>query len=306
MSQETLKKQEWALDSYLIDDAYTDFFLSRQAKLCSPGTLRFYQFTAGKFVEWLKSIGVNSPDEIASRHVRVYLAELDNRKLSDSYIHGHARAIRTLLRFLHAEKYITNPITFDMPNIAKKRLPVLSVDELKQVLEACKTIRDKAVVLLLADTGVRRLEACTLNWGDIDIASGLVRIYRGKGGKDRSVVIGVTTRRVLLAYRRTVKHDGNDPLLQTIRHTRLTPMGLRSVLQRISKRTQIHFTPHALRRTFATLSLRAGMNLLELQALLGHSSLDMTKRYVDMLEDDLLAAHREHGPIDRFISKKHK
>jgi len=193
-----------------------------------------------------------------------------------------------------------------MPNIAKKRLPVLSVDELKQVLEACKTIRDKTVVLLLADTGVRRMEACTLNWGDIDIASGLVRIYRGKVGKARSVVIGVTTRRVLLAYRRTVKHDGNDPLLQTISHTRLTPMGLRSVLQRISKRTQIHFTPHALRRTFATLSLRAGMNLLELQALLGHSSLDMTKRYVDMLEDDLLAAHREHGPIDRFISKKHK
>ena len=110
MSHETLKKQEWALDSYLIDDAYTDFFLSRQAKLCSPGTLRFYQFTAGKFVEWLKLIGVNSPDEIASRHVRVYLAELDNRKLSDSYIHGHARAIRTLLRFLHAEKYIANPI----------------------------------------------------------------------------------------------------------------------------------------------------------------------------------------------------
>jgi len=66
-----------------------------------------------------------------------------------------------------------------MPNIAKKRLPVLSADELKQVLEACKTIRDKAVVLLLADTGIRRLEACTLNWEDIDIASGLVRIYRG-------------------------------------------------------------------------------------------------------------------------------
>jgi len=45
------------------------------------------------------------------------------------------------------------------------------------------------------------------------------------------------------------------------------------------------------------------MDLLELQALMGHASLDMTKRYIEILEDDLIKAHREYGPIDRYISK---
>jgi len=72
---------------------------------------------------------------------------------------------------------------------------------------------------------------------------------------------------------------------------------------RISECTGLKVTPHALRRTFATLFRRAGMDLLELQALMGHASLDMTKRYIEILEDDLIKAHREYGPIDRYISK---
>ena len=71
---------------------------------------------------------------------------------------------------------------------------------------------------------------------------------------------------------------------------------------RISERAGIKVTPHALRRTFATLSRRSGMDLLELQALMGHASLEMTKRYIEMLEDDLIEAHRKHGPIDRYLN----
>ena len=304
MSQKTLQKTEWALASIFLDDAYTDFILSRQAMLCKPSTIRFYGFTAGKFVQWLKENGVNAPEEITARHIRAYLAELDGKGLSDSYIHGHARAIRTLVRFLHKEKYIPEIISFDMPAIDKKRLLVLSADELQRVIKACNTPRDKAIVLLIADSGIRRAEACTLNWGDIDIATGLVKIAKGKGGKYRSVVIGATTRRALLAYRRTINHREDAPLIQTNKGTRLTPGGLRSAFLRIEQRAGVRVTPHALRRTFATLSRRAGMDLLELQALMGHASLDMTKRYIEMLEDDLLEAHREHGPIDKYLANK--
>jgi site-specific recombinase XerD len=150
------------LASIFLDDAYTDFILSRQAMLCKPTTLRFYRFTAGKFVEWLKANSVNAPDEIAARHVRAYLAELDGNGLSDSYIHGHARAIRTLIRFLHKEKYIPELITFEMPSIDKKRLLVLSADDLQRVIKVCHTPRDKAVILLIADSGIRRAEVCAL------------------------------------------------------------------------------------------------------------------------------------------------
>ncbi len=302
MSQKMLQTTKWALASIFLDDAYTDFILSRQAMLCKPSTLRFYSFTAGKFIAWLKENGINEPIDIQSRHVRAYLAELDSKGLSDSYIHGHARAIRTFTRFLHKEKYITEIPTFEMPTIGKKRLLVLSAEELQQVVKACRNPRDKAIVLLIADCGIRRAEACALNWGDVEIPSGIVRIMTGKGGKYRSVVIGATTRRAILSYRRIVKHNQDTPLIQTKAGTRLTPGGLRSAFMRISERAGIKVTPHALRRTFATLSRRSGMDLLELQALMGHASLEMTKRYIEMLEDDLIEAHRKHGPIDRYLN----
>jgi len=56
-----------------------------------------------------------------------------------------------------------------------------------------------------------------------------------------------------------------------------------------------------LRRTFATLSLRAGMDVFQLQALMGHSSLEMTRRYVSLLDEDLIKAHKKHGPIDHLF-----
>jgi len=303
MYQQTQLQLNWALETVHLDDAYTDFILSRQAMLCTPGTLRWYGFTAGKFIKWLKENGVNKPEEISARYVRAYLTKLHSIGLCSSTIHGHARAVRTLVRFLHQEKYIPDPIVFDMPALEKKRLLVLSPIEVQRVLSACLTLRDKMVILLLADSGIRRAEACALNWGDVDIETGLIRVLRGKGGKYRKVAIGVSTRQVLLVYQKTVCHYDNDPLIQTMTGTRLTLSGMQSAFMRISERAGVKVTPHALRRTFATLSRRGGMDLLELQALMGHASLDMTKHYIQMLDEDLLEAHRNHGPIDRYLSE---
>jgi site-specific recombinase XerD len=155
----------------------------------------------------------------------------------------------------------------------------------------------------MVDTGLRRAEVCALNWDDLDISSGLVRVVRGKGGKARSVVVGAITRRALLGYRRSLTSTPASPVFQTQGGKRLTANGLRSLLLRLGQRAGVQVTPHALRRTFATMSLRAGMNLLHLQGLLGHSTIEMTRRYVQMLDDDLLEAHREHGPIDFLLHK---
>lgn len=295
------QKQEWAVASYALHDAYTDFILSRQAMLCSPQTIRFYHFTAGKFVQYLEESGITTPSETSARHIRAYLSLLTERSLSDSYIHGHARAIRTLVRFWNSEKYIPDLISFEMPKVAKKRLLVLSIEDIQKALSATNKLRDKALILLMVDTGLRRAEVCSLTWGDVNIASGLIQVVRGKGGKARSVVIGVRTRRVLLAYRREVEHSVTDPLIQTKQGNRLSHSGLRSALLRIGQRANIHITPHALRRTFATLSLKAGMNLIQLQAILGHSSLEMTRQYIQLLDEDLLEAHQHHGPVDSFF-----
>ena len=99
----------------------------------------------------------------------------------------------------------------------------------------------------------------------------------------------------------------NDaPLIQTRNGGRFTGDGLLRLFRRLSKKSGIHISPHALRRTFVILSLRAGMGVLHLQALLGHSSLDMVRYYAQMVEADLLEVHKIHSPIDnlsRFTKK---
>jgi integrase/recombinase XerD len=282
-------------------DAFLDFMLSREAMLCTRRTIEFYQFTLGKVLDLFESKEIFLCDEITRRDVRAYLTEMRKRELSDSYIHSHARAIRTFTRFLHNEGYIAEKIMFEMPKVANKRLPILTPDELKRVINACNTPRDKALIMLMVDTGLRRAEVCDFNWGDLEIRSGLVRVRRGKGRKARSVVVGVSTRRALLAYRRSISHGDIAPLFQTKSKTRLTHSGLRSALLRIGKLAGVHLSPHKLRRCFATFSLRSGMNPLHLQGLLGHSSLEMVRQYILMIDEDLIEAHKEFGPIDRFL-----
>lgn len=301
MSVKTRIKAAWNLASVALADAYTDFTLSRQAMNCTESTMLFYQFTIGTFVLQLAADGVTDPREVTARHVRQYLAGLISRGQKDTTVHAHARAIRTLLRFWHAEKYMPELITFDMPRLEKKRLPVLTAEQLQKVIKVCN-IRDKAIVLFMVDSGCRRMETIKLNWADVDMQSGRVSVRLGKGKKDRTAVIGAKTRRAILAYRRTLV-DRDGPLFQTDEGTRFSGNGLMMMFRRLSKKSGILVTAHALRRTFTILSLRAGMRPLHLQNLGGWSSLDMVEHYAQMVDDDLLSEHAAHSPIDKFVAK---
>ncbi len=265
---------------------------------CTPATISFYRYTAGVFLSWCEAQGITEPGSVTARYVRHYLAGMADK--ADRTRHAHARAIRTLLRFWHAEKYIPETVTFEMPKIARKRLPRLTAEQLQQIVKACN-VRDKAIVLFMADSGLRRSEVCALSWSDVDIQTGAVMVRRGKGGKARLSRIGATTRRSLLAYRRIISNVGNNsPLFQTKTGARLTGNGLRQIYRRISERTGIHVTSHAMRRTWALLSLRAGMDAIHLQMLGGWAGLDMVAHYASLEDEDLLQAHRDHSPVDNL------
>lgn len=79
------------------------------------------------------------------------------------------------------------------------------------------------------------------------------------------------------------------------------PQGIRQVLRRFSWKTGIRVSCHDFLRFFAAASLRAWMNPIHVQSLLGHTSLEMTRRYLSVIEDDLHQAHEQHGPVDRFL-----
>jgi site-specific recombinase XerD len=301
MSPKKATAVKWALDSVQLLDAWTDFILSRQASGCAENTIKFYQYTAGLFVRWLEGQGVSTAAEVGARHVRSYLAELAGRGKSDGTLADHARGIRVCVRFWLQEGYLPAAITFQIPKVAKKRLPTLDADNLARVLTACDNPRDRALIMLMADSGLRRAEVIALNWGDVDIQNGLVTVRHGKGDKPRSAVIGANTRRALLAYRRTLEdHTDGAPIFQPRQGGRFRPDGIKQVFYKLRKRSGVNVTPHAMRRTFAILSLRAGMDPLHLQALGGWEGLEMVKHYAQMIDEDLLQAHKAHSPIDNL------
>jgi len=284
--------------------AFDTFILSRKAMRCSPATIIFYQYMVHPFLIWAEDqFNISKPFQINNNIVRAYLADLSNRSKSDWTVNDHARAIRTMLRFWYAEGTIPQLVKFQMPRIRRKKMSVLSRDELFKLIQECKTPRDKALILFLADSGLRRAELIAFNWGDLNLEKGICKVNSGKGGKSRIAVIGQITRQAIIDYRRTLANSRNlDPLIQTENGSRFTNDGLRQVFRRLSKRTGLNVTPHTLRRTFVKLSLRSKMDPLHLKDLLGHSSLDMVLYYAgEFDEEELIEAYNGHSPIENLI-----
>ncbi len=269
-------------------DALLDFYLAKRATLAAPRTMEFYERTAGEFARWVE-VG---PEGITARHFRTYLAMVRDRGVSEATVRLHAQGVRTFCRFCMRE-WGTASFAFDMPRPERKRMRIPTLDELQTLLEACTSHRDRCLILVMADTGARLNEVAALTWDDVDLASGLVHIDRGKGRRARSVVVGIQTRRALIRLKREGELWGG-----------LSRDGIRHVFRRLYKRTGLKFSPHDMRRFFATASLRAGMSPLHVQALLGHSSLEMTRRYIQLVDDDLLKAHAEHGPLDTLAHQQ--
>ena len=99
----------------------------------------------------------------------------------------HAVGIRAFVRFLHAEEYVEKQIQITMSRVEVKPMRVLSEEDLGGMLKACRRPRDKALLLLMVDTGLRRTEVLFLDWIDVDIASGVVNVRRTKNKRARSV-----------------------------------------------------------------------------------------------------------------------
>jgi len=284
-----------------LQEALEDFYLSRRGTRCTPSTLQHYRYSAGIFVTWLQARGVTDPKDVRASHVYEWLAQ-DADRLKDTALHARARGVKTFLRFLHFDrKVMPELVRFKMPRLEKRRLPCLEPDQVRELLRISNA-RQKAIIHLLSDSGVRAAELCNLNWGDLNPQTGQLFVRRGKGRKDRMTAVCPMTIRVLLAYRRTLKQPPtpDSPMIRGRGSQRLTPDWLSHLMRRLGMSVGIHVTPHMLRRTFALMSLRSGMDLRSLQGLMGHSTIEMTAHYAQLLDADLLSAHAAHG-LDAWL-----
>lgn len=298
------------------------FLLHQEASRHTTRTIETYRESLTTFLEFLAerdpSTGsgrrITTPDSITADAIRRFLVHLERRGLADATVHRHARCIKTFCNFLVSEELIdASPMRkVAMPKLEKKIHPPFTREEIEALLKACKggrnKLRDTAIVLCLLDSGLRASEFLSLTVGDIDTRDGMIRV-RGKGQKERWVRLGARARKAVLKHLNERKRDTTrdakpgESLWVGIRGP-LTVSGLQQALRRLAERGGVESCyPHKFRRTFALWSARSGLGAHHLRLLLGHETLEMARRYLDMVKEDVEDAHKRASPVDKFLSK---
>jgi site-specific recombinase XerD len=288
--------------------AVNQFLLDCAARNLTPGTIHFYAQRLTTCVTYLTQQGVTDLAQLTPGLLRAFIASFAEH--SPYYQHQHARAVKTFCGFCVREGWLTDsPMrAVRMPRLPKDVLPPFDKADVAALLAACECERDTALVLTLLDSGVRASELLALDVGDCDALTGALRVRLGKGRKTRVTFVGARTRKAIARYLAERGHpQPTEPLFITLTRDRgrLTFFGLQSLLGRLGRAAGV--TPmgaQRFRRTFAIESLRAGMPLPQLAALMGHEGLAVLQRYLRLVTDDLRAAHEAHGAVERLLSDK--
>ena len=157
------------------------------------------------------------------------------------------------------------------------------------------SIRDRALFELLLSTGMRLTECSGLNRGDVDFSEREIIVF-GKGAKQRIVYFDERTALFLEKYLES-RDDENPALFVSFMkpHERLGKSGIGTTVREWGRRCGVeNVHPHRFRRTMATRALRAGMPIEQIQVILGHSSIETTRIYAKVNQDDVKYAHRKY------------
>jgi site-specific recombinase XerD len=158
--------------------------------------------------------------------------------------------------------------------------------------------RNRAIILLLLDTGVRASELCELTIVHCDIKNRTIKVF-GKGAKERILPFSPSTGQAIWRYLATRKDARmNETLIATPDGRPLGRDDLRRLIFNIGERAGVHGAhPHRFRHTFAINFLRNGGNAYALQMALGHASMDMVRKYLALAQTDIAAAHLIASPV---------
>ncbi len=295
----------------------------------SPNTIRWYSYELGKLERFLVGEG-SSPliAEIGEPRVRAYIAYLQQKQkwddtdhcptaeegLSPGGIQNRIRALKAFFAWLHREGYTES---YRLEHLANYRIPSRVVDvltevEIRRVLAACDTksdwgARGYAILTLMLDYGLRISEVTGLHTDDLELEAGWLKVI-GKGGKERVVPFGAVTQRALWRYQHHYRREPLGPdvyFFLTLDGRPLRRSALTSAIKRIAGRsgvTRLH--AHLCRHTFVTQYLINGGDVFSLQQILGHSTLEMVRRYVSLASAHVAVQHRKFSPMDQIAETR--
>lgn len=273
----------------------TDAFLSaKRIEGCSEKSLSYYR----KTIETMSEKIGKGITHITTNDLRTYLTDYQTeRKSSKVTIDNIRRILSSFFSWLEDEDYI---LKSPVRRIHKVKTAVTiketyTDEALETMRDHCDSLRDLALIDMLASTGMRVGELVLLNRDDINFEERECVVF-GKGSKERLVYFDARTKIHLQNYL-AQRTDSNNALFVSLKapYERLQIGGVESRLRELGKRLSLpRVHPHKFRRTLATMAIDKGMPVEQLQRLLGHQRIDTTLQYAMVKQSNVKIAHRKY------------
>jgi integrase len=270
--------------------AVEDYVAARRAQGLSPKTLKYaMRFPLREiFLPWCADNDITSPAQLDTKTLTRFQAHLmdvggKNGQLKRSSVHSYAKSVKGFIAWLKADgENVTGEIK--LPRLERRIVQTLTTKEVDQLEAAAQTERDKLIVRVLAETGIRRAECAGLKARDLLEESGRhYLLVHGKGSRDRKVPVAPSVARRL---RKLINGRPKDSHVFLALHRQdgtyepLSDSGITQMVTALGEKAELdkHVTPHLFRHTAATYMLRRGVDSLLVAQVLGHSSLQMIQR----------------------------
>jgi site-specific recombinase XerD len=319
-------------DELTLQEAIEDFITDRELNNHSEKTIRTYGQRLRYFMTWLESThNVVLVEDVQLVHLRGWISYLQKtptyrgKKLADASIHSYGQSLLAFCHWLEREELIEKPITtrFRLPRVEEKFIPTFTSEEVQKLLNACEegnperpqlvkalTARNRAIVSLFIDTGIRLNELVGLRLGDIDRGMRVLLVHR-KGNKWQQVPVSRVGFKplhdYLTKYRPYLAKLGGidaarkeDAVFLNSDGEPLAYWGVAALWRRLKKRTGIDgkkVSAHNARRFMATTQLADGRSPLDVQRQMGHTTLHMTNKYASLTINHLKKSHERHSPL---------
>jgi len=195
--------------------------------------------------------------------------------------------------------------------VPKTLVSILSDKEIAHIMNSFlrsnyPDVRNQTIFMLLIDSGIRIGEAIGLKLDDLYLNDGYIKVF-GKGQRERIVPIGNNVQkaihRYLFRFRSTPESPNTNNVFLSMRRRQMSYNAMKLVFNRLAERTGIkRLHAHLCRHTFATKFLSNGGDIFTLQKILGHSTLEMVRRYSNLSSDHVRAQHQRFSPMDKLKS----
>jgi site-specific recombinase XerD len=289
------------------------FSQCKKAEGKSEKTTSWYQERLSGFVKYLNTHGIAPVlAGFTLENARDFIVCERGRGVSPFTLQGTTRALKAFSTWLHSEQYMeVNELTnLKIPKAPTRVIEPLTSEEIEKLVSTQNPLtalgsRNVAILMTLLGTGIRESELTNLDYEDAHIEQGFLKVM-GKGLKERVVPIGGLGQKLLWRYlfhfRPEPINELNDHLFLTIDGRKLEPNAVKHLLKRWGKKAGVpRLHAHLCRHTFATnfLIYQCG-DVFRLQQILGHTTLEMVRKYVHYASANSLMQGNVASPIDRM------